>query len=219
MSVTPAPELVAGGATSSPVVTRVFEEIVAAVHEGRLLPGQRISDAELAAEYGVSRTPVREALQRLREIGVIEASASRFTRIADVRPDQTAQAMIVWTALFGLLLDEVIPACPPEIVAELESDHRDYLRSMETLDLQAMAIAVFSFVNRFVPHSHNPYLQKSILSVVHVVRLGSLHLPRHIDFDTLRDAQVRVLDAARTRDRRAAGDAVALLGQIEVPLE
>ncbi|TAL46104.1 MAG: GntR family transcriptional regulator, partial [Salinibacterium sp.] len=52
----------------------VFEQILAAVHAGALLPGQRISDAALAEQFGVSRTPVREALQRLREIGIIEAS-------------------------------------------------------------------------------------------------------------------------------------------------
>jgi len=43
----------------------VYSCIGAAILDGRLRPGQRLRDVDLAAELGISRTPVREALQRL----------------------------------------------------------------------------------------------------------------------------------------------------------
>jgi DNA-binding GntR family transcriptional regulator len=204
---------------TSPVVTTVFEQILAAVHTGELLPGQRISDAALAEQLGVSRTPVREALLRLREIGVIEASASRFTRVAIVTPIQTAQAFRVWLALYVSLLDEVIPGVPADLPATLEADHSEFLSSMKALDAQRIATANFMFFQRLVPLSRNPALQRAITSVVHVVRLGSLHLPEYVDLAALATSQELLIDAVRGRDLDAAHAAMAILRRIEIPLD
>lgn len=62
----------------------VYERIGEAIIERRLEPGQRIRDIDIAAELGVSRMPVREALQRLERIGLVEMSASRYTRVTEI---------------------------------------------------------------------------------------------------------------------------------------
>lgn len=202
---------------TSKVVTSVFEQILAAVHDGRLLPGERINDAELAEQFGVSRTPVREALQRLREIGIIEASPSRFTRVADVSPEQTAQAFTVWLALYRALVEEVVPTAPDEILPLLEEDHVQYLASLPRLDAQRIATTNFDFFSRLPTLSHNAALQRAIVSVVHIVRLGSLHLPDYIDFDALGRAQGLIIEAVRTHDIEFARQAMKTLARIDVP--
>ena len=202
---------------TSKVVTTVFEQILAAVHEGTLLPGERISDANLAAQFGVSRTPVREALQRLREIGIIEASPSRFTRVADVTPLQTAQAYVVWLALYRALVEEVIPRVAEGTLEVLEDDHAQFLAALTTLDVQRIATTNFLFFSRLPAESHNPALQRAIVSVVHIVRLGSLHLPEYIDLEALGRAQGLLVEAVRRRDVQFARDAMKLLSRIEVP--
>lgn len=203
---------------SSPVVTSVFEQVLAAVHEGTLLPGQRISDAALAEQFGVSRTPVREALQRLREIGIIEASASRFTRIADVTPLQTAHAFIVWLALYRALIEETVPVASAVTAAAMRADHVRFLESLPTLDYQRVAMANFDFFSHLPAKSGNPALQRALISVVHIVRLGSLHLPSTIDLEAIGRAQTLLLDATATRDLPMARSALDLLGGVEVPL-
>src|SRR3546814_5520842 len=45
---------------------QAYEGLLAAIGEGRLRPGDRVRETALAAELGISRTPIREALQRLR---------------------------------------------------------------------------------------------------------------------------------------------------------
>jgi DNA-binding GntR family transcriptional regulator len=202
---------------TSKVVTTVFEQILGAVHEGTLLPGQRISDADLAKQFGVSRTPVREALQRLREIGIIEASPSRFTRVAAVTPLQTAQAFVVWLALYSALVEEVVPTVSAETVAVMEQDHAHFLSYLPALDPQALATANFLFFSRLPQESRNPTLQRAIVSVVHIVRLGSLHLPAYIDVAALNEAQELVLAAVRDHDINKARDAMRMLRRIEVP--
>lgn len=202
---------------TSAMVTTVFEQILAAVHTGELLPGQRISDAALAQQLGVSRTPVREALLRLREIGIIEASAGRFTRVADVTPLQTAQAFVVWLALYDALLDEVLPGLDGSVADEMAADHVTFVSSIDTLDAQALATANFWFFQRLLPASRNPALQRGITAVVHIVRLGSLHLPAFLDVEALADSQQLLLEAIRRRDLPAAHTALATLRRIEIP--
>ena len=62
----------------------VDERLGEAIIDGSLEPGARIRDQDIAADLGVSRMPVREALQRFERIGLIEMSASRFTRVTEV---------------------------------------------------------------------------------------------------------------------------------------
>ncbi|MEP6481329.1 MAG: GntR family transcriptional regulator [Rhodoglobus sp.] len=202
---------------TSAVVTTAFEQILLAVHTGELLPGQRISDAALAGKLGVSRTPVREALLRLREIGVVEASPSRFTRVANVTPRQTAQAFVVWHALYGALLDEAVPTASADLAPALERDHAEFLRSMAALDIQAIATANFTFYQRLLGESRNLTLQRAITSVVHIVRLGSLHLPDYLDFAMLAKAQALLITAVRGRDLAAAHIAMSFLKRIDIP--
>lgn len=203
----------------SAVVTTVYERLLEAVHHGDLLPGQRISDAELAARFGVSRTPVREALQRLRDIGIIEASASRFTRVAVVTPVQTAQAFIVWVALYGALVDEVIERVPSITVSLMESDMADFRTNVDPWDPEGAATTNFTFYSRLMQLSQNPALQRSINGVVHVIRLGSLHLPEAVDMTALAKAQRTLTEAARTHDLALAHESLATLRTITIPLD
>jgi DNA-binding GntR family transcriptional regulator len=205
--------------TTSAVVTEVFDHILAAVLAGELVPGQRISDAALAEQYGVSRTPVREALQRLREIGIVEASAGRFTRVAEVTPVQTAQSLIVWIALYGALVTEVVPTIPQEAVDLMEEDHAHFYDIIPLLDADAAAAANFAFFTRLQPYSSNPALLRAITTVIHVIRLGSLHLPRFIDLDLVYRAQSMILEGVRARDATKAWQGVAMLQRLEIPQE
>ena len=205
--------------STSRVVTEVFDQILVAIHEGTLLPGERISDAVLAEQFGVSRTPVREALQRLREIGIIEASANRFTRVADVTPEQTAQAYVVWLALYRALVEEVIPRTTSATHQALKADHAAFLESLTERAPQRIATANFQFFSHLPLESGNPALQRAIVSVVHIVRLGSLSLPDYIDLAAVGRAQALLVDAARTRQIAPARDAMKVLATVVVPQE
>ncbi|GAA3670936.1 GntR family transcriptional regulator [Microbacterium marinilacus] len=63
-----------------------FHRIARAIARGQLRPGERLQDVELAERLHMSRTPVREALQRLERVGLVEILPSRLTRVTEVTP-------------------------------------------------------------------------------------------------------------------------------------
>lgn len=57
-----------------------------AIYEGRYPPGARLVERTLAAELGVSHIPIREALARLTDEGLIERTPRRGARVATLTP-------------------------------------------------------------------------------------------------------------------------------------
>jgi DNA-binding GntR family transcriptional regulator len=64
------------------------ELIRAAIIDGRLDPGQRLKEEELARELGISRTPVREALLFLQAEGLIESAPNRGATVRSYEPEE-----------------------------------------------------------------------------------------------------------------------------------
>ncbi|WP_413991689.1 GntR family transcriptional regulator [Labrys okinawensis] len=80
------------------MVQAIADDIV----HGRYLPGTPLDETSLAAAYGVSRTPTREALRQLEAIGLIEGRARRGAVVADVGERQLDEMFAVMAELEAL---------------------------------------------------------------------------------------------------------------------
>ena len=80
-------------------VEQAVAAVRAAIGDGRMKPGVRYSVYQLAASLGVSRTPVREALLRLEEVGLITFEARQGFRIRLPRSSDIADIFAVRLAL------------------------------------------------------------------------------------------------------------------------
>jgi len=106
---------------------RAFEQLRAAITSKALEPGARLTEAGLAERLRVSKTPVREALLRLREIGLIEPDGRRGGRV--VQPSRAAyadmydvrEALEVHSAM--LAADRAEPAERSAIASAAESSY------------------------------------------------------------------------------------------------
>ena len=76
-------ELVVSELKTSQLNEQVYALLKAAIMRGSLRPGQRLSVGGLAKRFGVSATPVREALQRLSIDGLVEVSPRRGTNVSE----------------------------------------------------------------------------------------------------------------------------------------
>lgn len=82
-------------ARSSSLRDRVEEAIAAAVVSGELAPGQLVSAPALAARYGVSATPVREAMMALEARGFVTTVRNKGFRVTEVHRDDVASLVAV----------------------------------------------------------------------------------------------------------------------------
>jgi DNA-binding GntR family transcriptional regulator len=60
---------------------QVYDHLLSSISSGRLPAGTPLRELDLVAQLGVSRTPIREALARLAECGLVEVLCSRTTRV------------------------------------------------------------------------------------------------------------------------------------------
>jgi DNA-binding GntR family transcriptional regulator len=97
----------------------VYRSVVRRVVSGELEADARLSDATLAAELGVSRTPVREALVRLEREGVLRVEPGRGFFVLPLSARRLRETAPLLAALEGLALRGSFPL-PEAVLAELE---------------------------------------------------------------------------------------------------
>ncbi len=78
---------------------QVYQVVRGLIVSGRMRPGEAVIEAALAARLGVSRTPVREALKRLSDEGLIDVFAQSGTFIAPISRKALEEAYVIRTAL------------------------------------------------------------------------------------------------------------------------
>jgi len=91
--------------TKQAVVTtadKVFEKIQHAIVEGEILSGSKISEPELAKYYQISRSTLREALNRLEKCHLIERKANVGSRVVDCSIEGLLELYITREALEGM---------------------------------------------------------------------------------------------------------------------
>jgi DNA-binding GntR family transcriptional regulator len=117
----------------SPVVDDLAEEIRRLVLRGEIPLGSRIQQDQLAREFGVSRTPVREALQKLQGTGLVEFIPNRGAFVKGVSSRQIRETYEVRAALEGLAAARAAERIEPGELAELKAAQAAHLAGIEEL--------------------------------------------------------------------------------------
>ncbi len=94
----------------------VYAILLAGIIAGDLAPGERLKDAELTGALRVSRTPVREAMSRLAQVGLIHTAPNRYTLVAPMDDAETGGVI----GVLALLLPAAIRSSLGEIGVETE---------------------------------------------------------------------------------------------------
>ncbi len=81
---------------------RVIKDVVSGIYSGKYKPGQRLIEAQLTEGWGISRGPVREALNRLAAMGLVELTPQRGAQIRSLSPQEAINSLIVAQGLVGI---------------------------------------------------------------------------------------------------------------------
>lgn len=150
----------------------VGERVRASIIEGELAPGTQLSEVELAARYGVSRGPVREALQRLIQEGLLHSEPHHGVSVPVMSPADFEDIYMVRLAMERAALQKVMFG--PEAVQTLRSLERvvRQMRSSEAAgDWQAVAELDMEFHTVIVAAAHSPRLDRVFHTVISETRL------------------------------------------------
>ncbi|MGY1633159.1 GntR family transcriptional regulator [Geodermatophilus sp. SYSU D01186] len=118
-------------------LTRIREAIVS----GDLEPGAVVKDAELAARLGLSVAPVRAALARLADEGLVEAKPQSHTRVTPLRVREVRDAAVVVRAMHELAAQEAAAATTPEDVAAMRAANQRFAAALAAGDADAALAA------------------------------------------------------------------------------
>lgn len=93
--------------------------ILAAILGGEYAPGARLNTARFAQELRMSLNPIREAIIRLREIGVVEVTPARYTKVADFTAAETRAAIRYAGVLAGTAVMQTLPDAAEGVRSDL----------------------------------------------------------------------------------------------------
>src|SRR5258708_7833700 len=106
---------------SDPLVEVVIQQITQAIVTGRLRPGDKLVEVQMGKQLGVSRAPLREAFQRLEQIGLVEKIPNRGTFVSTLTERDVKELHSVRELLEGLAARLLAERCDPQTIASLES--------------------------------------------------------------------------------------------------
>jgi DNA-binding GntR family transcriptional regulator len=122
---------------------QVYEYLLAKIFAGELKPGSALRESELCAQLGVSRTPIREALGRLSEYGVVQSRANHGCVVSQLGSEELIHVHQVREALEGMAAELACGKLTDADFAHLEALSRaaedpsapDYFKAFDEYDV------------------------------------------------------------------------------------
>jgi DNA-binding GntR family transcriptional regulator len=143
---------------ASDIARRLEEEIL----RGRVRPGARLDERELSERYNVSRTPVRDALQRLSASGLAVARGRQGLQVAQMSVADLLDALSVVAELEALASVQAARRITPVQRAILLQAHEACGQAAETGNADAFYDANIEFHDAIAAASHNRVLQDEL---------------------------------------------------------
>lgn len=100
---------------------RIFHVLSDAIVKGELMPGAKLSEPDIARRLGVSRGPLREAIRRLEERGLVTHSPRLGARVVTITHELMTEIFAIREVLEGLAAREAAQRILPEQIEELQA--------------------------------------------------------------------------------------------------
>lgn len=127
-----------------------YSHICKLLVEDRLLPNQRLSEQVLAKELGISRTPVREAIRRLRSEGILQQIPSSGTYIMQPGYDDILELYEVREALECFLVKKAVPLMTHADFKLIRKEYEIMKKSVEQMKKDGSPYLSGELLSRFL---------------------------------------------------------------------
>ena len=180
---------------------RVLKENIISLE---LQPGTAISENELAAELGVSRTPLREAIIELAKAYLIETYPQRGSFITKIDPKMVEEARFLRRITDTAVIEEACESIGEEGLAALEEN----VSLQEFYLSKGMTEKIFGLDNRFHRMIYEA-VEKDIIYEIHSTLMIHFDRVRNLSVVTVKDFKVvedhrNMLEAIKAHDKETA---------------
>jgi DNA-binding GntR family transcriptional regulator len=186
--------------STSSVIARQLRN---AIIHGSIPPGAQLGEAELAGRLGVSRGPLREAMQRLVQEGLLRSEPNRGLFVIELTDDDVYDIYLARTAIERGAVAAILDADPARSAAVLAKAHTALARAAKRGDAKAVSDADFAFHQALVAEARSPRLQRMHDTLLAETRmcLAALELTDYLRADVVAEHGA-IVEAIRAGDRR-----------------
>lgn len=191
---------------------RVAEHLRQAIYDGRYPPGSRLVERKLSAELGVSHIPVREALARLAEEGLVERLPRRGSRVAALTVEELEEISSVRVVLEQFAAQRVMERWTPDAERELRAAVAAMRAAAQAGDVQRVSLLDVELHDRLWALADHRILSELVSQLRGRIRrfLGAATLALQQDeLIAHAESHQRLVDALASGDRRRVRRAVA----------
>ena len=154
--------------------SRAYQELKRTILEGRVAPGEKLNEVELARALGISRTPVREAINRLGKEGLVEIFPQRGAFVVQFSEKDIFELFLIRENLEGLAARLAADRITDSSLARLESCVHGFKEPFSDKDIQRYAREDFRFHQSIVTLSDARRLIQLVSSLHDHIRIFRL---------------------------------------------
>lgn len=180
-----------------------------AVFDGALAPGAWLREVALAEALGVSRTPVREALARLEEEGIVVRESGAGARVAQVSLDEMSVVYQVREGLESLAAKLVAARMTDRLLQPFLLLHGEMEEAARAGDSAAFADINVRFHRQLAVSNGNPYLTRLLHTVESGLRRFGARTFTPERMQAVLNEHLRIIEAFSRRDPDAASEAAS----------
>lgn len=184
---------------------QAFERLRDGILQGEFPSGTRLVASQLAEQWGVSRTPINEALLLLEREGLVNRLPTGVCEVVGLSKDAVEELYLTRAALEGLCALRAAQRIGPEGVEELDAIMKSIHDATVAGDLDTIDMLGKRFHERIIAFSglnYIPTLLRSIEAMIDRYRARTIASPGR-PWDAFREHE-RIVDALRRRDPEAA---------------
>ena len=158
--------------TSQALYMQVADRLRDQIYQRELTPGDAIDEMVLCERFGISRTPLREALKVLNSEGLIELIPRRGSFVRSMDIEELNELFPIMVVLEGLCAREAVENCAVQDLQQLEKMHEKLESLAEQGDIDGYYEQNFVFHQAVQDLSGNKWLQRVIGDLRKVLRLA-----------------------------------------------
>jgi DNA-binding GntR family transcriptional regulator len=187
----------------------VFLRLLDAIVGGDLLPGEQLVDSEIEQWIGVSRTPVREALNQLAAMGLVEILPQKQTRVTPVDPERLQGLIETLATLFRSVVRDTTPLLTESDIASLSATLETLSNGDGVTTILRDQLVSDAVMNLYLRRLDNKTIARLATRHVPEVRRALNVAPSTAALESAIPYLETMITASIENDARAASEAVA----------